>query len=165
MRLLVSYPAERRKVVDFWVDQIKQLGEFDVVAGTATAGIPHAAWISDQMDLPMVYIRGKAKEHGKKEQIEGLFKSGQKAVIVEDLISTGKSSLESHRAVVEKNGTADHVASIYNYTLPIAQENFEQAGVTLTSLTKRGDMKAEDQEVVLDWLQDAAGWGKRHGME
>src|SRR5437868_5815162 len=97
MRLLMSYPNERRRVVDAWIDLIKQQGDFDLIAATATAGIPHGAWISDKMDLPMVYVRGQAKEHGKKNQIEGLVSSDQKVVIVEDLISTAKSSLETQK--------------------------------------------------------------------
>lgn len=174
-RILISHPRERRRVIDAWIDLIKGLKEFDIIAGTATAGIPHAAWISDKMDKPMVYIRSEAKKHGKHNQIEGVLKPGQKVAIVEDLISTGRSSLESNKAVVEAGGIAGHVIGIFRYGLPQSIENFKQAGVKLDTLTnfhtvvqvaeKNGDLGPMQKELVLDWLNDSAGWGKRHGFE
>ncbi len=174
-RLLMSYPNERRRVVDAWVELIRSVGEFDAIAGTATAGIPHAAWISDKMDLPMVYVRGKAKEHGKKSQIEGLLQGGQKVVIVEDLISTGKSSLESQRAIREQGGIADDIVAIFSHTLPQSNENIQQASGRLATLTtfptvvdiavRKKQIQPSDREMVLDWLNDSANWGRRHGFE
>jgi orotate phosphoribosyltransferase len=174
-RLLMSYPKQRRRIIDLWIKAIKSQGDFDLIAATATAGIPHGAWISDIMDLPMVYVRGDAKKHGKKNQIEGIVKKGQKAVIVEDLISTGKSSIETQKAVKDKGAIADNVIAIFNYTLPQAAINFKEASVKLTSLTtfpqlvdlaaKKGTLKLAEREIVLDWLKDAAGWGERHKYE
>ena len=175
MRLLVSYPAQRRKVIKAWIDLINQQGKFNLVAATATAGIPHGAWISDKMDLPMVYVRGSAKEHGKKNQIEGLANKGQKAVIVEDLISTAKSSIETQRALTSAGVRAKTIVAIYDYKLPQSAQNLKTAKIKLATLTtfpivveravKKGYINPAQQTVVLDWLKDSAGWGRRHKFE
>ena len=95
-RLTLSFPEVRQAIADGMVAYIKaNFPEADVIAGTATAGIPHAAWVSERLNLPMAYVRGSAKSHGKKKRIEGLVKSGQKVVIVEDLISTGQCFIGS----------------------------------------------------------------------
>jgi orotate phosphoribosyltransferase len=175
MRLLISHPKERKVVINEMAQLIKDLGVPDVVAGTATAGIPHAAYVSEKLDIPMVYVRGKAKDHGKQSQIEGLFKKGQRAIIIEDLISTAGSSLETLRALKEAGGKIKHIVAIYNYTLPISKTNVKKAGVTLHTLTtfpevvdmavKIGKIKEKDKELVLEWLKDSAGWGKKMGFE
>src|SRR5699024_5146809 len=95
-RLTMSYPSIRKKITAAFVEKLEQFNiKPDVIAGCATAGIPHAAWLADALDLPMVYVRSKPKGHGKGNQIEGKVERGQKAVVIEDLISTGGSSLES----------------------------------------------------------------------
>ena len=95
-RMTMSYPKVRREIAKGLAEKIKaQFPEVEVIAGTATAGIPHAAWIAEILDLPMVYIRSKAKDHGKGNQIEGRITEGQKMVVIEDLISTGGSVLEA----------------------------------------------------------------------
>jgi orotate phosphoribosyltransferase len=119
MRLLISYPQERKIVINEMASIIKKLGIPDIVAGTATAGIPHAAYISEKLNIPMVYVRGKAKDHGKKSQIEGLFKKGQKAIIIEDLISTAGSSLETLSALKKEGGKVKNIVAIYTYTMPV----------------------------------------------
>ncbi len=174
-RILISHPNERKKVIDAWVELLKSVDDFDVIAGTSTAGIPHAAWIAEKMDKPMIYIRNEAKKHGKHNQIEGVLKTGQKTVIIEDLISTGKSSIHANKAVAEAGGVAGHVVGIFRYGLPQAKENFQKAGIKLTTLTnfvtvvdvavKNGKIGPLQKELVLDWLTDSAGWGKRHGFE
>ncbi len=175
MRLLVSYPKERRQVIAAWVEMIKDLGQFDLIAATATAGIPHGAWVSDALDLPMVYVRDKAKAHGKQSQIEGLAKKGQKTVITEDLISTGMSSIGTAIAIREAGGIVDTITAIYNYTMPASAKNFAEAGLELKSLTTfpvvvevattKGLIKPKEREIVLDWIKDPTEWGKRHGFE
>jgi orotate phosphoribosyltransferase len=174
MRLLISHPEERREVIRIWCDAINSLAEVDVIAGTATAGIPHAAWIADTLDKPMVYVRSKAKEHGKQNQIEGRVQAGQKALVIEDLISTGKSSIEAVGALREKGVTVTHISSIFNYTLAQSKKNFEQANVVLLSLTtfpavvevamREVAMDKNQSEIVLDWLEDAEGWAERHNL-
>jgi len=175
LRLLMSYPKQRRQVVDAWIKLIKKQGKFDLIAATATAGIPHGAWISDQMNLPMVYVRSEAKKHGKQNQIEGLVKKGQKAVVVEDLISTAGSSLETLRAIKKAGGKVNDIVAIFSYTLPQSAKNLSTAKVNLITLTTFPDvvkraaekkiLKTSEQDLVLDWLADSAGWGKRHKFE
>ena len=101
-RITMSYPKIRREIAAGLSEVIKKnFPEVEVVAGTATAGIPHAAWVSEVLDLPMIYVRDSAKKHGKTNQIEGRLLEGQKVVIIEDLISTGLSSLKVAKALEE----------------------------------------------------------------
>ena len=101
-RLLISHPQERQEVIQAFLEVLEKEGvDADVIAGTATAGIPHAAWIAQALDKPMIYIRDKAKGHGKGNQIEGLVSEGASAVIIEDLISTGGSSIRAAIAARE----------------------------------------------------------------
>ena len=175
LRLLMSYPKERRQVIDYWVKLIKQQGKFDFIAATATAGIPHGAWISEVMDLPMVYVRSEAKKHGKKNQVEGLVKKGKKVVIVEDLISTAKSSIETQKALKKMGARANDIVAIFSYTLPQSNKNLRAAKVRLATLTtfpklveqatKNKRLSQTDRAVVLDWLNDSVGWGERYGFE
>lgn len=175
MRLLMGYPKERRQVIRAWIELIKSQGDFNLIAATATAGIPHGAWISDQMNLPMVYVRSEAKGHGKKNQIEGLVTKDQNVVIVEDLISTGKSSIETMNAIRSEGAKADHIVAIFSYTLPQSEKNLAEAKVKLNTLTtfpivveqavKKGIMKSAEKDMVLDWLTDSVGWGARHHFE
>ena len=102
-RMTMSYPAVRKAIASGLAAQIKEhFPDVEVIAGTATAGIPHAAWVADILDLPMVYIRSKAKDHGKGNQIEGRITEGQKMVVIEDLISTGGSVLEACEAAARE---------------------------------------------------------------
>jgi len=175
LRLLMSHPKERRRIIDEWVGLIKKHGDFDVRAATATAGIPHGAWISDKMNLPMVYVRSEAKKHGKKNQIEGHIKKGQKAVVVEDLISTAQSSIETHKALKKGGAKSKNIIAIFTYTLPQSAKNLKAAKISLATLTdfptlvgqaaKNSLISKKEQEIVLDWLKDSPGWGKRYGFE
>lgn len=175
MRLLISHPKERKIVIGEMAKLIKSLGIPDVVAGTATAGIPHAAYVSAKLDIPMVYVRGEAKKHGKQSQIEGDFKKGQSTVIIEDLISTAGSSLETVKAIKKAGGLVNNILAIYTYTLPVSLLNIKKSGIKLHTLTnfpdvvdvaiKLGKMKSKDKEIVLDWLNDPTGWGKKMGFE
>ncbi|MBM7644299.1 orotate phosphoribosyltransferase [Scopulibacillus daqui] len=135
-RLTLSYPKTRKMIADSFVKVIKEnYPEAEVIAGTATAGIPHAAWISERLDLPMAYVRGSAKGHGKKKQIEGQVLSGQKVVIIEDLISTGGSVIKAAEALKAAGAMILGVAAIFSYQLPKAAENLEAAGLNWTTLT------------------------------
>ena len=99
-RLTISDPVVRKQLANGLVQNIQSFfPEVEVVAGTATAGIPHAAWVSDILELPMVYVRSKAKEHGRGKQIEGKYAPGQKVVVVEDIVSTGGSSIVAVEAL------------------------------------------------------------------
>ncbi|MBI2019413.1 orotate phosphoribosyltransferase [Candidatus Daviesbacteria bacterium] len=175
-RVLMAYPDKRREIRDFYIEVIKNSGvEFDVVAGTATAGIPHASWIADKLNLPMVYVRGKAKDHGKENLMEGIIKKGQKAIVIEDLVSTGESAINSINAVRSAGGEISHVFSIITYGFNIAEENFKINNVELTSLTSFKDIveaaqslnhiKQEDIKVILEWTSDPSNWGQKMGFE
>ncbi len=175
-RVLMAYPDKRRQIRDLYIEAIKKSGvKFDVVAGTATAGIPHAAWIADKLNLPMVYVRGKAKDHGKENLLEGIIKKGQKTIVIEDLISTGESAINSVKAVREAGGGISHVFSIITYGMKLADENFKRNKLKLITLTtfadvlnaaqEMGHIKRQEISAILDWTKDPPGWGKKMGLE
>lgn len=135
-RLTISDPKIRKQLANGLAQNIKAFfPETEVVAGTATAGIPHAAWVSDILQLPMVYVRSKAKEHGRGNQIEGKYAAGQKVVVVEDIVSTGGSSITAVEALRAAGCEVVGVVCVYTYNLPKAEEAFEAAGVKYVSLT------------------------------
>ena len=161
-RITMSYPSIRREIAAGMVEVIKEkYPEVEVVAGTATAGIPHAAWVSELLDLPMIYVRDSAKKHGKTNQIEGRVLEGQKVVIIEDLISTGLSSLKVAKALREAGAEVLGVVAIFSYELKKAQDAFEEAGVDYITLTNYPVLVEEavaieyihqdDVEKLLEW--------------
>jgi orotate phosphoribosyltransferase len=175
-RVIIAYPDKRREIRDLYIEAIQNSGvEFEIVAGTATAGIPHAAWIADKMELPMIYVRGKAKDHGKENLVEGIIKEGQQAIVIEDLVSTGESSINSVRAIEAAGGKVNHVFSIITYGLKKATENFKENNLSLISLTdfgtvvnqakEMGYLTEEETLVVMDWISDPQGWAKKHNYE
>lgn len=175
-RVLMAYPDKRREIRDFYIEAIKNSGiNAEVIGGTATAGIPHAAWIADKLNLPMVYVRGKAKDHGKENMMEGIIQKGQKAVVIEDLISTGESAINSVEVIRAAGGDICCVFSIITYGLKKAEENLKKEGLNLYSLTTFADVvkkaqelkfiKEEDIKAILDWTSAPSAWGKKMGFE
>ncbi|MDB6212643.1 orotate phosphoribosyltransferase [Gemella haemolysans] len=161
-RITMSYPAIRREIAAGMSEVIKaKFPEVEVVAGTATAGIPHAAWVSEVLDLPMIYVRDSAKKHGKTNQIEGRLLEGQKVVIIEDLISTGLSSLKVAKALEEAGAVVLGVVAIFSYELKKAQDAFVADKVEYHTLTNYNYLieeavasdyiKQEDVEKLLEW--------------
>ena len=161
-RITMSYPSIRREIAAGMVEVIKEkYPAVEVIAGTATAGIPHAAWVSELLDLPMIYVRDSAKKHGKTNQIEGRVLEGQKVVIIEDLISTGLSSLKVAKALREAGAEVLSVVAIFSYELKKAQDAFEEAGVEYITLTNYPVLVEEavaieyihqdDVEKLLEW--------------
>ena len=161
-RITMSYPSIRREIAAGMVEVIKETyPAVEVIAGTATAGIPHAAWVSELLDLPMIYVRDSAKKHGKTNQIEGRVLEGQKIVIIEDLISTGLSSLKVAKALREAGAEVLGVVAIFSYELTKAHEDFSQAGVEYITLTNYPVLvkealdseyiHQEDVEKLLEW--------------
>ena len=151
-RITMSYPSIRREIAAGMVEVIKEKYQaVEVIAGTATAGIPHAAWVSELLDLPMIYVRDSAKKHGKTNQIEGRVLEGQKVVIIEDLISTGLSSLKVAKALREAGAEVLGVVAIFSYELTKAHEAFSQAGVEYITLTNYPVLVKEDVEKLLEW--------------
>jgi len=173
-RLLMSFPASRRQVTEAFAGRIADLGWHpDVIAGTATAGIPHAAWLADRLDLPMVYVRGAAKEHGKGNRVEGRLLEGEKVVLVEDLISTGGSSLAAAQGIIDAGAQLLGVIAIFSYALDVARERFEAAKVAFDSLTSfpqllevslaTGSLDAAQKAILAEWRRDPAAWSLERG--
>ncbi|MDF2068586.1 orotate phosphoribosyltransferase [Bacillus sp. Cr_A10] len=164
-RITMSSPKIRKEIAKGLAEAIEKnfLGT-EAVAGTATAGIPHAAWVSDVLELPMMYVRSKAKEHGRGNQIEGKVVPGQKVVVIEDLISTGGSSLVAVEALQKEGLDVLGVVSIFTYGLPKAEEAFKEAGITFVSLTnydalvyaakEAGTIAEEDLPLLTTWHSD-----------
>ncbi|WP_042144950.1 orotate phosphoribosyltransferase [Paucisalibacillus sp. EB02] len=161
-RITMSYPEVRQFIANAFVEMVSHMEvKPDVIAGCATAGIPHAAWLADRLNLPMVYVRSKPKGHGKGNQIEGDSVKGKKILVIEDLISTGGSSLEVVDALRNADAEVLEVMSIFTYGLKKAQTNFEAADVQYKSLTnydeliqalvEDGKLCEEEKEVLLEW--------------
>lgn len=170
-RLTMSFPNVRRLIAKGLAEKIKkQFPEVEVIAGTATAGIPHAAWVAEILDLPMVYIRSKAKDHGKGNQIEGQITPGQKMVVIEDLISTGGSVLEACQAAKREGADVLGVAAIFTYELPKGATNFNTAKLPLVTLTnyttliqtalEEGYISEADLALLTAWKHDPENWLK-----
>ncbi|WP_300122002.1 orotate phosphoribosyltransferase [uncultured Enterococcus sp.] len=170
-RLTMSFPNVRRLIAKGLAEKIKkQFPEVEVIAGTATAGIPHAAWVAEILDLPMVYIRSKAKDHGKGNQIEGQITPGQKMVVIEDLISTGGSVLEACQAAKREGADVLGVAAIFTYELPKGATNFNTAQLPLVTLTnyttliqtalEEGYISEADLALLTAWKHDPENWLK-----
>lgn len=135
-RLVLSYIEERAAVIREMVRIIKEkFPECESLMGTATAGIPHASICAWEMGLPTGYIRSKAKEHGKGKQMEGYYYPGMKVVVVEDLISTGGSSLQAVEAAREAGCEVLGLVAIFTYSLEKAKQAFAEAGVTYYTLS------------------------------
>lgn len=135
-RLIFSYPKERTIVENSLVELIREkFPQTEYIMGTASAGIGHAAIVSDIMKLPMGYVRNKGKDHGKKNQIEGKIVKGAKTLVIEDLFSTGKSSIDAALALKESGFDVIGIVSIFTYNLKSCQENFQNYNLKKYSLT------------------------------
>lgn len=167
-RLIISRPKERNQIINLMLAKIKQIGIPDVLAGTATAGIPHASFLAQKLNLPMVYVKGQAKEYGKQNQVEGTLKRGQKVVVIEDLVSTGGSSVRVVEAVRKLGGRVSNIIAIFTYRLKESENNFKKGKVKLHALTdlktacevavKRGFLKKDQVETILAWAKDPKSW-------
>jgi len=133
-RLLLSHPRQWKGVIDALEAVLKGL-EFDVIAGVATGGISHAAVLAARLKKPMVYVRSKQKEHGKQNLIEGSLKPGQKVIVVEDLISTGGSSIGAAEALRREDAIVTDCTAIFTYELKASKDAFEKARIRLHTLT------------------------------
>ena len=140
-RVTLSYPDTRTLIEDGFVQKIKEeFPDVEVIAGTATAGVPHGAIIADRMNLPFAYIRSKPKDHGAGNQVEGRIFKGQKMVVIEDLISTGGSVLDAVAAAEREGADVLGVVAIFTYELPKATENFANANVKLVTLSNYSEL-------------------------
>lgn len=168
-RKVLSFPHVREFIKSEMCNVIfERFPHAELLAGVATAGIAWGAMAADQLKLPYVYVRPKPKEHGLGNQIEGSFEQGQKVVVIEDLISTGKSSLEVVEVLRKAGVEVVGMVSIFTYGFTAAKEAFEKAGVTYESLTnyptliklavEKNIVDASEQDVLLKWSADPAHW-------
>ena len=161
-RITLSHPEIRTFIRQRFVDIIvEQFGDVDVIAGVATGGITQGALVAQELGKPFVYVRSEEKKHGLTNQIEGEIKSGQSVVVIEDLVSTGKSSLIAVNALREKGCNVKGMVAIFTYNLAVAKKNFEDADVVLRTLTNYDRLieVAKEEEYIKDSAMDSlAKW-------
>ena len=168
--LTLSYPVVRDEISTGLVEIIKeQFPDVEVIAGTATAGIPHAAWVSEKLNLPMCYVRSKAKAHGKGKQIEGKAAPGQKVVVVEDLISTGGSCITAVKALREAGCDVLRVAAIFTYELEKGKSMLQEDDIKAYALSDYSSLldvalqnsiiREEELEQLKLWSENPEKWG------
>ena len=144
--------------------------EAEVIAGVATGAIAMGVLVAEQLGLPFIYVRSKPKGHGLENLIEGDLKPFQKVVVIEDLVSTGVSSLKAAEAVNNFGGDVIGMVSIFTYNFPLAKENFKKANIALTSLSRyqilidlsleKGEITRDQIDSLMEWREDPANWGK-----
>lgn len=170
-RKVLSFPFIRDFIKSEMSNVIyEQFPDTEIIAGVATAGIPWGALAADQLKLPFIYVRGKAKEHGLGNQIEGDFEVGKRVVVIEDLISTGKSSIEVVKVLKQHGLQVDAVVSIFSYGYEVSKNLFEQESIDFKSLTNydsliklavdKGILPAEAEPSLKEWRMNPAEWGK-----
>lgn len=170
-RKILSYPETRTFVRDRFVEIIKsKYPQAEVIAGVATGAIAMGALVAEVLGLPFIYIRSAPKGHGLENLIEGVMHEGQKGVVVEDLISTGGSSLNAAEAVVKAGGNVLGMVAIFTYGFPHAIENFAKAGIELTTLSNYhalietavslNEVSTGQVETLMKWRENPAEWGK-----
>lgn len=173
-RVVLSHPAVRRFVAEQLVMASSAFQPFAGVAGVATAGIPHGALLADRLDVPFVYIRSSAKAHGRQNLIEGELLPGARYLVVEDLISTGGSSLQAVEALRQAGGEVAGVVALFSYGFAEAQAAFDTAhcpfatlshyDALLTEAVASGYITTEEQSLLADWRQDPVAWSERVGQ-
>ncbi|GEP52484.1 orotate phosphoribosyltransferase [Flavobacterium noncentrifugens] len=169
-RLTLSFPAIRNYVRDEFAKNIeKQFGKPDVIAGVATGAIGIGILVAESLGLPFVYVRPEPKKHGRQNQVEGFLQKGQNVVVVEDLISTGNSSLLAVEALREAGANVKGMAAIFTYGFGVAEENFKNAKLDLYTLSNYENLlnlalakkyiTETEQEILKEWSANPAGWG------
>lgn len=170
-RKTLSYPELRNYVkLELVHNVLKNFPEADAVAGVATGAIAQGALVANELNLPFVYVRSKPKDHGMENLIEGELKPEMKVVVIEDLISTGGSSLKAVEAIRKAGNEVVGMVASYTYGFPVAKKAFEEAGVKLVTLTdyehvvteaaETGYISSDDIEVLNEWRKDPANWKK-----
>ena len=170
-RKTLSYPEVRNFIRNAFVNTIKEkYSDYDLIAGVATGAIAQGVLVAEVLEKPFVYVRPKAKEHGLGNQIEGTVHPGQKVIVIEDLISTGGSSLSAVNALREAGTEVMGMVAIFSYKFPTAEENFKKANVELHSLsdynqllaqaTETGYISNEDLKLLQEWRENPSQWKK-----
>ena len=168
-RVTLSYPQVRTFIREGFVKMcLDKYGKPDVIAGVATGGIPQGALVAQELGVPFVYVRSEKKSHGLNNQVEGVINSGQSVVIIEDLVSTGKSSLLAVEALREKGADIKGMLAIFTYGMEKATENFKNNNCLLSTLTnydaliqkavEENYIRKEDLESLLEWKKDPQAW-------
>lgn len=168
-RYIIGFPKYRKIIVNAFIDILKNK-DFDIIAGTATAGIPWASFIANELDKPLCYIRAEKKEHGKGKQIEGAECKGKKLILIEDLISTGLSSIKAFEAAKEEGAIGLEIISIFSYEFEKANKNFENAKIKFSSLSDFSTLikiakdkkfiSEEDFQIAVEWNKNPEEWQK-----
>ena len=168
-RVTLSYPQVRTFIREGFVKMcLDKFGKPDVIAGVATGGIPQGALVAQELGLPFIYVRSEKKSHGMNNQIEGIINSGQSVVIIEDLVSTGKSSLNAVEALREKGAVVKGMLAIFTYGMDVAAENFKNNKCELFTLTnynaliqkaaEENYIREDDLASLLEWKSNPQAW-------
>jgi orotate phosphoribosyltransferase len=171
-RITLAYPVIRTYIRQQFVNIInEEIGDIDAVVGVATAGLPHGVIVAQDLGLPFAYVRSAAKDHGLNNRIEGIVESGQSVVVVEDLVSTGGSSLSAVKAIQEKGANVKALLSIFTYGFDLADQRFADAKCKAFALSNYqhllsqaisdGYILEKDLEVLNQWRQDPQNWKKK----
>ncbi len=168
-RISLSFPPIRNYIRDEFAKHIEdKFGKPDVIAGVATGAIGIGILVAEKLGLPFVYVRPEPKKHGRQNQVEGFLDKGQSVVVIEDLISTGKSSLQAVDALRENGANVKGMAAIFSYGFQIAQDNFNQQNVELFTLSNYENLlnlavnkkyiTKEEQEILSKWRENPSEW-------
>ncbi len=171
-RLTISYPKIRTAIAKGIAELISErYPKVEVIAGTATAGIPHAAWIAAELDLPLVYVRSKPKDHGRGKQIEGVLHPEAKTVVIDDLLSTGGSVLKAVKAAQNEGADVLGVGAIFSYQLQAIVDNFRQADLSYFTLTNYSELleaavetnyiSTTERAALEKWRHDPENWSAK----
>ncbi len=177
-RLLISYPDKWEKIIDYMINIIESkigLDSFDIIGGTSTAGIPHSSRIAEKLKKPLIYIKSEKGSTGKQSEIEGNLVSGRRVLIIEDLISTGGSSIKAVQKVRDKNGIVDFCLAIFTYEMKSGEDLFRENSCTLYTVStfskliktalSENYINQDEMEKALDWNSDPVKWGEKYGYE
>lgn len=170
-RIVLSYPPIRNFIRENFARQIEELyGKPEVIAGVATGAIGIGMLVAEYLNLPFIYVRPEPKGHGRKNQIEGQLEKGQTVVVIEDLISTGKSSLNAIKALEDAGANIKGLLAIFSYGFNVSEENFKKAGIEFYTLgnyehlvetaLKTSYITADEAEILKTWRKDPENWNK-----
>ena len=170
-RIILSYPKIRKLISDFLASLIDQnIKDYDLIAGVATGAIGVGMLVANKLDKPFIYVRSDRKKHGRKNNIEGFYKKDQKVVVIEDLISTGKSSLDACDSLISKNLKIKSLVSIFNYNFDISEENFKSKKIEYFSLCsynylidyalENNFFSSSEIDELRKWRNDPINWNR-----
>ena len=170
-RIILSYPKIRKLICDFLVSLIDQnIKDYDLIAGVATGAIGVGMLVANKLDKPFIYVRSDRKKHGRKNNIEGFYKKDQKVVVIEDLISTGKSSLDACDSLISENLKIKSLFSIFNYNFDISEENFKSKKIEYFSLCsynylidyalENNFFSSSEIDELRKWRNDPINWNR-----